>query len=115
MYYLIKCGVKGAFMSLFRGVAEEERDRLVDLIKYYEELLAELPRGSILKREISGHKYAYLKYREEGIVKAEYLGRAEIKKVQELEKQIKERRRIEKLLRQAKSNLKEVNRVFHGK
>ena len=97
-------------MSLIKNVIKEERERLEELMKFYQAKISEFPKGSILVQNISGHDYVYLRYRDRGKHCTDYIGRADSEKVKELNKMIKERKEIEGLLKEAKQNYKEVKK-----
>ena len=98
-------------MSILKGIIEEERDRLIHLIDHYKNELLKLPKGSLFVRIINKKKYAYLNFRDKGKPVSKYIGKIDSEKVKELKERLKERKRIEDLLKQAKQNLKEVNRL----
>ena len=97
-------------MSLIQNIIKEEKERMEELVKFYEEKISKLPKGSILVQNISGHEYAYLRYRDSGRHCTDYIGRADSEKVKELDKMIKERKEIEGLLKDAKRNYREVKK-----
>ena len=56
---------------LIQSVVENEAERNQNMISQYEELLDELPRGSLICRK---KEYYYLKYRKDGKIYDEYIG-----------------------------------------
>ena len=98
-------------MSIIKGIIEEERDRLKQLIDHYNNELSKLPKGSLLTRVINNKKYVYLNYRDEGKPVSKYIGKVDSAKVDELKIELKERKRIEKLLKQAKQNFDEIKKM----
>ncbi|MGM0442442.1 MAG: hypothetical protein ACQEQC_08505 [Elusimicrobiota bacterium] len=98
-------------MSIIKDILSEEKERLEKLIESYKKEIDNLPRGYISIKEINDNKYAYRSYREKDKVKSIYLGKPDSNKVKEVEEQIKERKNYEKLLKQAKKNLEEVEKV----
>ena len=65
-------------MSVLEEVLEEEYDRSVRMSRRIEAELAVLPKGSVRKREIHGHVYYYLNYREGDKVKSKYIPAADV-------------------------------------
>ena len=67
-----------------KGVLKEELDNSLRMKKRYEQELAKLPKGSLVKKNIKGYQYYYLLLRDKGKVKFIYKGKkvstAEIKK-----------------------------------
>ena len=59
------------------SVLEKERQRNENMRIMYEKRLMELPRGSLLIREVNGNKYCYLKYREGKKIIQKYAGTIE--------------------------------------
>jgi len=59
-----------------KGVLREELENSERMKVRYEEELAALPRGSLVKRVIKGNEYYYLVYREAGKVHSEYRGKS---------------------------------------
>ncbi len=59
-----------------KGVLREELENSERMKMRYEEELAALPRGSLVKRIIKGNEYYYLIYREDGKVRSEYKGKS---------------------------------------
>ena len=61
---------------VIKSVLKEELVNSSRMKQRYEQELAKLPRGSLVKRTIKGHEYVYLVYRNEGKVKSEYKGKS---------------------------------------
>lgn len=101
-------------MSILKGVLEEENERILKLIDKYEKEIQAFPRGSISYKNIKGHKYAYLVSRNKNKLDFKYLGKDE-KKINDMKKGILERKKVEKLLKNAKINLKEVKKAIGRK
>lgn len=98
-------------MGHLKDVVSDERERLIDLIKFYEKKIRKLPKGSIRYRIISNNKYAYNNYRENEKHFSVYVGKADSKEVKKLIVKIEERKKLNLLLKKAKDNFKEVARV----
>lgn len=59
---------------LIKSVVQNEADRNSKMISEYESLIAELPKGSLICKK---NGYYYLKYRENGKVRDDYVGKNE--------------------------------------
>ena len=67
----------------------------------------------MVKKEIKGHIYYYLNYREgnKGIFK--YLGKLNEKELEELKKKINERRKLRGLYIKVKRNINKLGKMVH--
>ncbi len=81
--------------------------------KRYEDELAKLPKGSLIKKKIKGHEYYYLLLREEGKVRFVYKGKEVplniIKKYREAKKI---RAKYRNLLSHVKKEIKFLERAL---
>src|SRR3989338_2146011 len=91
---------------VLEGVLKEESSRLKEAEKSYLREIRKLPKGSFQKKKIRGILYAYLVYREGAVVIRKYLGRFSKGKYSDLQEQIEQRQKYEKLLRAVKRNRK---------
>lgn len=100
-------------MEILNGILKEELERLKKLKKSYERKISKLPKGSLVRKEIKGHIYYYLNYREgnKGIFK--YLGKLNEKELEELKKKISERRKLRGLYIQVKRNINKLGKMLH--
>jgi hypothetical protein len=84
--------------------------------KRYEQELAKLPKGSLVKRAIKGHEYYYLVYRENGKVKSVYKGKSPSEQDLLKYQQAKElRTKYRKALSQLKKQIRYLKGVLRGK
>ncbi|MFH0908195.1 MAG: hypothetical protein V1929_05480 [bacterium] len=84
--------------------------------KRYEEELSRLPRGSLVKREIKGHQYYYLVYREKGLFKAVYRGKSvPEKQILAFREAKASRARYRQALSQLKKQIRYLEGVLRGK
>ena len=99
-----------------KSVLREELENSLRMQKRYERELSKLPKGSISKRNIKGHEYYYLVYRENGKFKSEYKGKSvsasELKKYSEAKKM---RAKYRKALSQLKKQIRYLKGVLRGK
>ncbi len=100
-------------MPYILGVLEEEQERLSSQRKDYMAILDKLPRkgGSIVEKEISGHKYHYFAYREGKKVRTEYIKK---KDLDEFRKKVAERDRISRIVSGIDSDLAIIRKVLKG-
>lgn len=101
-------------MEILNGILKEELERLKKLKKSYEQKISKLPKGSLVRKEIKGHIYYYLNYREgnKGIFK--YLGKLNEKEFEELKKKISERRKLRRLYIQVKRNINKLGKMLYA-
>jgi len=101
-------------VEILNGVLKEELERLKKLEENYEEKIAELTKGSLIKKNIKGKIYYYLNYRKEKKGVFEYLGKLNKEEVDEMKKKITERRKLEKLKQQVKKDIKKLEKIING-
>ena len=89
---------------LIQSVVENEAERNQNMISQYEELLDELPRGSLICRK---KEYYYLKYRKDGKICDEYIGK-DPETVETIRKKLEQRKHYTEML----SALKKEQRVI---
>jgi len=97
-------------MKILNDILQEEIDRLIQLKKAYESEIAKLPKGSLIKKNIKGHKYYYLNYRTGRKQIFKYIGKLSEEELKDLSSKIEERRKLERLSRQVKKDIKEVKK-----
>ena len=78
------------------AVLEKEKQRNENMRSYYEKRIMELPRGSLVIRELNGRKYCYLRYRDGKRVIQKYAGTQENES--KIRAQIAERKHLTRLL-----------------
>ena len=61
---------------VIKSILKEELANSGRMKQRYEQELAKLPTGSLVKRIIKGHEYVYLVYRKDGKVKSDYKGKS---------------------------------------
>ena len=96
---------------VIKGILKEELRNSRRMKKRYEQELASLPRGSLVKRRIKGGEYYYLVYREGGKFRADYAGREVAEQKLEKYRRAKEFRAK---YRNALSRLKKQIRYLEG-
>lgn len=101
-------------MAVVIDILDNERGRLVKLLSKYESQLSELPRGSISIKKRGKREYAYLAHREKRKVVFDYVGPAGSAAVDELRDLVNMRKTLENKIRQAKDNLRVVERSLRA-
>ena len=108
-----KSGVK--VMEIFDGIIEEELNRLKSLKRLYELELKSYIKGCLIKKNIKGHIYYYLNYRDNKKKVFKYLGKLSEDEVSDIKKKIEKRRNIKKLYIQVKKNIRRLEKISNGK
>ncbi|MCX5851678.1 MAG: hypothetical protein NT072_06440 [Deltaproteobacteria bacterium] len=99
-----------------KSVLREELANSLRMQMRYERELARLPKGSLVKRNIKGHEYYYLVYRENNKFKSVYKGTSVPDKDLKRYGQAKEQRaRYRKALSQLKKQIRYLNGTLRGK
>ena len=96
-------------MSILMEVLQEELDRLDRQQVAYKSHLRELPRGYISKKKIRGKESYYLQYREGAKIVSKWIPAANL---QEVEKQVDQRKMLEASLRRVKEDQKKLRRAL---
>ena len=95
---------------LINTVIQNEADRNEQMIRDYETLLAELPKGSLICRK---NEYYYLKYREGGKICDKYIGKNEAT-VADLRHKLDLRRHYTDMLSILKQEQKTIHKILEG-
>lgn len=104
----------GKTMSI-KSVLREELQNSLRMKETYEKELAKLPKGSLVKRNIKGHDYYYLVYRDEGKVRSDYRGKVSLAEIRKYESAKKYRAKYRKLLSQVKKQIRFLRSTLRGK
>ncbi|MBD3295889.1 MAG: hypothetical protein GF392_00790 [Candidatus Omnitrophica bacterium] len=102
-------------MDPIKSVLKEELENSLQMKKDYEKALAELPKGSLIKKRIKGHEYYYLVLRENGKVKFIYKGKPSKEEIKKYEEAKEYRAKYRKLLSQVKKQIKFLRSSLRGK
>lgn len=102
-------------METLNGILIEELNRLKSLKKSYEHNLCKLPKGCLIAKEIKGHLYYYLNYREGKKSIFKYLGKLGNEEISQIKNKIEERRKLKKLYMQVKKNIIKIEKMSHAK
>ena len=102
-------------METLNGILTEELNRLKSLKKSYEHNLYKLPKGCLIEKEIKGHIYYYLNYRESKKSIFKYLGKLSDEEISQIKNKIEERRKIKRLHIHTKNNIMKIGKMSHAK
>ena len=91
-------------MSTLNEIVKQHKKQLLKMKRKYREQIAVLPKGSLTVKKMSSGEYWYLKYREGKKVITKYIGKLS-NSVMEIEKQIEQRKILEKTLRDIEKEL----------
>lgn|GEM_PF-291112 len=100
-------------METLNGILTEELNRLKSLKKNYENNLGNLPKGCLIEKEIKGHPYYYLNYREGKKSIFKYLGKLSEEEISQIKNKIEERRKLKRLYIHAKNNITKIEKMSH--
>lgn len=95
---------------LIQSVVQNEADRNENMIRQYEALIEELPRGSLICRK---KEYYYLKYREGGKIHDEYIGK-DPEVVADIRSKLEQRRHYTEMLAALKQEQKAIQKILEG-
>ena len=102
-------------MSYIKSIMQEEHRRLQAFYQKYNDKIYALPRGTVSIKKRHNSDYLYLACRRNGKVKFDYIGPVGSDKARQVMEQVKTRKDYEKKLRQVKGDLKEIEKVIHGR
>lgn len=95
---------------LIDSVVKNEAIRNRQMIEQYETMLQELPKGSLICRKKT---YYYLKYRKEGKLYDEYVGK-DANTVSDIREKIAKRKHCEQMLSVLRQEQKKISRILEG-
>jgi hypothetical protein len=102
-------------MAIVFDILEDERNRLLELRRRYEEQIADLPKGTLVRKPRWNKAYYYRAYRESARVKFVYVGPEGSEPVLAVAQKISQRKNLEVKLRGIKEDLNHVDRGLRGK
>ena len=102
-------------MSYLKNIVQEEHRRLQALHRKYSDKIDALPKGTVSIKKRNKSEYLYLASRRDGKVKFDYIGPVGSKNAIKTLEQVKYRKDYEQKLKQVKGNLKEIEKVIHGR
>ena len=105
------CGIIALVMDmLIESVIQKEAQRNLQMIQQYEDLIAQLPKGSLICRK---REYYYLKYRQDGKLCDEYIGK-DPQTVARIREQLQMRKHYMDMLSALKQEQKKIQKVLEG-
>ena len=102
-------------MRSMEGVLKEELLRLKAAEQSYLREIGRLPKGSIQEKVIKGIAYPYLVQSLCSRLRYRYLGGLPKAELEQLKKAIAQKRRLQKLLREIRSNKRRIERILYGR
>lgn len=96
--------------SVIEGVLLEERERNLMMQRQYLSEIAQLPKGSVIKKSRKGKIYYYLSYRNGGKVVSNYLGN-DAEQIKEVRHRIEKRKHLEGLVKRLRHELKIISKA----
>jgi len=102
-------------MRIIKGVLKEELSNSLQMKEGYEKAISKLPKGSLLKKEIRGHHYYYIAFREKDKVRYIYKGKVSERYINKYEEAKVLKQKYRKLLSQSKKQIKFLKRALNGK
>jgi hypothetical protein len=104
-------------MDMVKSVLQEELESAKEKLKFYQEGINELPKGSISKKLIHGKEYYYLKHREGKSIKTDYLGKLpdDARKIDEYREKILSRNRLKINLKIVIQEIKYLEKVLNAR
>ncbi len=100
-------------MKAIKGILEEELTNSRAMKADYERELAKLPKGSLVGKEIKGHRYYYLQVREGGRSRFIYKGKLSDREVAGYERAKRRRAMYRGLLTEVKKQIRFLEKVLH--
>ena len=93
---------------IINSVVKNEALRNGEMIQQYEELISKLPKGSLIGRK---NEYCYLKYRKNGKVCDDYIGK-DRERIFQIKEQLEQRKHYEKMLSVLRREQKVINKIL---
>lgn len=95
---------------IINNVIEKESLRNEEIIRQYEDLIASLPKGSLICRK---KEYYYLKFREDGKLRDQYIGK-DPEVISSVREQLEQRKHYVKMLSALKKEQKAIHKILEG-
>jgi len=93
---------------IITSVVKNEAVRNRQMVEQYQKLLEKLPRGTLILRK---NEYYYLKYRKDGKVCDDYIGK-DPNKIADIKKKLEQRKHYEKMLSSLLEEQKVINKIL---
>ena len=95
---------------IINNVIEKESLRNEEMIRQYEDLIASLPKGSLICRK---KEYYYLKFREDGKLRDQYIGK-DPEVISSVREHLEQRKHYVKMLSALKKEQKAIHKILEG-
>ena len=102
-------------MSYIKSIMQEEHRRLQALYQKYSDKIDALPKGTVSIKKRKNAEYLYLANRRNKKVKFDYIGSLGSENARKILEQVKFRKDYELKLKQVKGDLREIEKVIHGR
>lgn len=102
-------------MKVIKGVLQEELQNSRRQQAAYKKALRAIPKGSLVKKEIKGHLYYYLVFRDNGKVRLAYKGKLSREEIKKYAESRKMRDKYKKLLSQLNAQISFLQKALHAK
>ena len=97
-------------MNMILSTILKEKNRIEYMLERYNEIICDLPKGSLYESDKNGQKYYYLKYREGKRVVTKYIG----KDAGEMPALIEKRKHTEAMIKSLEAELKIAEKALGG-
>lgn len=98
-------------MNLVINTMLQEKRRIDYMLKKYQALVVDLPKGTISEKPVNGNIYYYLKYRDGKKVVSKYISK---KDIEGLRQQIEKRRHVEAMIKSLQEEQRLAAKVLEG-
>lgn len=95
---------------IIKSVVKNEAERNERMIQRYEALITELPKGTLICRR---KEYYYLKYRQDGKVHDDYIGKAP-EVIADVKEKLAQRKHYKKMLAALRQEQKAITKMLEG-
>ncbi len=95
---------------LINSVVKNEAIRNKQMIEQYENMMNSLPKGSLICRK---NEYYYLKYRKDGKIYDEYIGK-DLQVVSDIKEKLEQRKHYANMLSALKQEQKTIIKILEG-
>lgn len=97
-----------------KDMLKEELENSIQIRKDYKRALKELPKGSLVRKVISGHEYFYLAFRDGKKVRFDYKGKLDKDEIAKYREAKKYRARYRKKLSEMDQQIKFIRKALRG-
>ena len=96
--------------SVIFGMLQEEKQRNLEMQETYKQEVEALRKGSIMIKNVSGHNYYYLRYRQGNKVKNDYIGKDE-NVVEDVKQEIEKRKYLQGVLKRLQLEYRQISLI----